>query len=196
MAVMQQGGISMTIPVWKPARAEMLKRTAHFKNLKEVNTGVPDMEIDGYRRSFFSVMDFAKPKDEGQFSPSGSDVVPAIIESTAGYGVAYIKAQPGNGVMMHNHDTNESFLVMEGTWTVGWEGDAGKDQVVLEKYDFITMPPHVYRDFYCVTAGEGKDYGLMMAIVIGTAPEGTPAAAEFSPEAKELIAQVEMAKQA
>jgi hypothetical protein len=39
----------MTIPVWKPARAEMLKRTAHFKNLKEVNTGVPDMEIDGYR---------------------------------------------------------------------------------------------------------------------------------------------------
>jgi hypothetical protein len=45
MAVMQQGGISMTIPVWKPARAEMLKRTAHFKNLKEVNNAASGRRI-------------------------------------------------------------------------------------------------------------------------------------------------------
>ena len=69
---MQQRGISMTIPVWKPARAEMLKRSAHFKNLKEVNTGVPDMEIDGYRdRKTARIVKKSKPSQNRGYPAAG-----------------------------------------------------------------------------------------------------------------------------
>lgn len=179
----------MAIPVYKPSRDEMLTRTAFFKDLREVSTGLPDMQVDGYRRSFLSVLDFEKPEADDQVSPSGSDVVPAIVEASTAYGVAYIKARPGNGVMMHNHDTNESFMVMDGKWTVGWEGPDGPDRVELSRHDFITVPPHVFRDFHCVEAGEGGEHGMLLAIVVSLAPGGTPAAAEFSDDAKALMAR-------
>jgi quercetin dioxygenase-like cupin family protein len=184
------GGDDMAIPVYKPSRDEMLTRVAFFKDLREVSTGLPDMQVPGYRRSFLSVLDFGKPEKDEQVSPTGSDVMPAIVESSAGYGVTYIKAKPGNGVMMHNHDTNESFMVLEGKWTIGWEGPNGRDKIELSKHDFITVPPHIVRDFQCIESGDGHDHGLLLGIVVSIAPGGTPAAAEFSDEAKQLMARL------
>jgi mannose-6-phosphate isomerase-like protein (cupin superfamily) len=182
-------GDDMAIPVYRPSRNEMLTRTAFFKDLREVSTGLPDMQMHGSRRSFLSVLDFAKPDKDEQVSPTGSDVVPAIVESSAGYGVTYIRAKPGNGVMMHNHNTNESFMVLEGKWTIGWEGPNGRDKIELSKHDFITLPPHIFRDFHCIESGDGHDHGLLLGIVVSISPDGTPAAAEFSDEAKQLMAR-------
>ena len=179
----------MPIPVIKPPRERVTAGFARFADLPEVTTGLPDMDVDGYRRSFFSILDFEGELEDGQVSPAGDTVRPAVVEPSANFGMAYVKAQPGNGVMMHVHDTNESFVVIEGVWSMDWEGGDGDESVVLRARDFVTFPPFVQRSFRCIEAGAGLDYGLLLAIVAGSS-EGRPAA-EFSPEAKVALAQLE-----
>ncbi len=179
----------MSIETIKPEREEVMKRVARFGDLREISTGLPDMNVDGYRRSFLSVLDFVKPDGSDHVSPTGSDVTAAILEPTVNYGVTFVKARPGNGVMKHNHDTNESFLILEGKWRIGWEGADGNDDVLLGRYDFITFQPGVYRDFECVEAGENGEHGLLLGIIMATLPDGTPATAEFSAEAKAKMAE-------
>jgi quercetin dioxygenase-like cupin family protein len=105
--------------------------------------------------------------------------------------MTFIKANPGNGVPMHNHDTNENFLVIEGKWEVSWEGSEGTQTVRLGALDFIALPPFVHRRFECVEAAEGKADGLMLGIVGARSVTGTPAAVEYSPEAQAEFALAE-----
>jgi quercetin dioxygenase-like cupin family protein len=30
--------------------------------------------------------------------------------------MSYVEAKPGNGPMLHNHDTNETFVAIKGQW--------------------------------------------------------------------------------
>lgn len=180
---------SPAIPVVKPTRSEMLQRVAYFKDVPVVNTGLPDMHIDGYRRGFLALLGFDQPTEEGLVSPSGSAVRPVVNEPTAAVGVVYIQCEPGNGVMMHNHDTNENFLVISGRWDISWEGAEGTDKVTLGPRDFIALPPYVHRRFECVEAGDGEAFGLLLGIVGAQSVRGGPAAAEFSPEAQAAMAQ-------
>ena len=59
-------------------------------------------------------------------SPVGADAsaMPAI-PIAEGFNLGYCKAKPGKGPLMHNHDTNETFIAMTGRWRCEWnEGDA------------------------------------------------------------------------
>ncbi len=58
-------------------------------------------------------------------------------------------APPGNGPAFHTHDYVESFLVLEGEWRFYWGNEPGQveGEAILGKWDFISIPPGLYRGF-------------------------------------------------
>ncbi len=168
----------MTIEIIKPARAEVLKGVARFKELSGVSTGLPDMELPNCNRTFYNVLGFIQPKGEEEYSPFGDAVVPRIAHLSTGFGAAFVKARPGCGVLMHAHDTSESFMPVAGQWKVEWEGAEGTTGVVLDPLDFIAVPVGVQRRFECLSAPDGESEGTLFAIISGEAP-----VVEWSPEA-------------
>lgn len=172
----------MPIPVRKPKKEEILKCVARFDEIETADGGLPDQEVDGYRRTFRNALGFEQPGGEDVYSPIGDQAKPKISHLKAGFGIGYVTADPGQGVMMHNHDTNETFVVMEGTWKFEWEGDQGDDHVILGEKDVVSFPPGIQRRFECVSAREGESRGTIMAVVGGDTP-----GVEWSPEAIERM---------
>ncbi|MFN0163732.1 MAG: hypothetical protein ACKVQQ_21070 [Burkholderiales bacterium] len=173
----------MAIQVTQPARAEMARCVARFKDLVPCNTGVVDMGLlPESERTFLNVLGFSQPKGDGQFSPFGDMAPAAITHIRAGFGMAFIGAQAGRGVLMHCHDTVETFMVMHGTWKVEWELDSGTEGVTLGPLDFIACPVGVQRRFECVDAGPGRQEGLLLGVIGGDAP-----AVEISPQGIERL---------
>ena len=106
-----------------------------------------------------------------------ASTMPAI-SIAEGFNLGYCKAKPGKGPLMHNHDTNETFIAMTGRWRCEWnEGDA-KQHVDLGPYDVISFPVGVARRFMNVTKGEPDRDHLLMFIIGGDQPQ-----AEFTPAA-------------
>ncbi|WP_077001819.1 hypothetical protein [Variovorax sp. KK3] len=174
----------MTIPVIKPSRDDILRCVVHFDDMPRIDGGLPDADLPGYRRSFMNIMGFKPPEDEGggRVSPVPSSLRAAITHLQTGFGMAMVEAEPDNGVMMHVHDTNETFMVLEGRWRMTWEGDQGNDSIEMGRYDVIAFPPHVQRQFHCIEAGHGRTKGLLLGVIGGDQPS-----AEYSPEAVQVM---------
>ncbi len=102
----------MAILVHKPKREDILKCVARFDDITPADSGLPDQEIDGYRRTFYNVLGFSQPAGDGSYSPVGDVAKPSINHLSPGFNLAYVEARPGQGVMMHTHDTNETFVVI------------------------------------------------------------------------------------
>ena len=101
--------------------------------------------------------------------------MPAISISE-GFNLGYCKARPGKGPLMHNHDTNETFIPMTGRWRCEWNEGEAMESVDLDPYDVISFPPGVARRFMNVTYDEpGKEH-LLMFVIGGNQP-----LAEFTP---------------
>src|SRR3954466_7240501 len=165
----------------KLSRDQMMKRVARFRKLKGSDGGLPDSPLPECRRKLYAVIGFESPKskEKGVTSPVGQDAssMPAI-PIAEGFNLGYCKAKPGKGPLMHNHDTNETFIPMSGRWRCEWnEGDA-MQHVDLDPYDVISFPVGVARRFINVTYDEpGKEH-LLMFIIGGNSPQ-----AEFTPAA-------------
>ena len=158
-------------------RSEMMKRVARFKKLKGSDGGLPDSKLPECRRKLYAVIGF-QPPEEGN-SPVGANAstTPAI-SIAEGFNLGYCKAKPGKGPLMHNHDTNETFIAMTGRWRAEWnEGDA-MEYVDLDPYDVISFPVGVARRFMNVTYDEPDKEHLLMFIIGGDQPQ-----AEFTPAA-------------
>jgi mannose-6-phosphate isomerase-like protein (cupin superfamily) len=168
------------IRVW--TREEMMKRVARFKDLKGSDGGLPDSDVPECRRTLFAVIGFQPPSEkqnEATTSPVGDDAsaIPAI-PIAEGFNLGYCKALPGKGPLMHNHDTNETFIAMTGRWRCEWnEGDA-TERVDLEPLDVISFPVGVARRFMNVTYDEPDREHVLMFVIGGNEPQ-----AEFTPEA-------------
>ena len=185
----------MGIAVVRPSREEITMCVARYKDLRRNEGGLPDAELDGYKRTFLNIIGFKPPEGEGAgervFSPVPDNMRAHITHLQPGFGMAFVQAAPGNGVMMHVHDTNETFMVIDGKWRMSWEGDKGDDSVELEPLDVISFPPHVQRQFHCLSAPPGKDKGMILGVIGGDQPS-----VEYSPEAvKTLVAAGKMAPQ-
>src|SRR3954452_14658224 len=165
----------------KLPKQEMMKRVARFKKLKGSDGGLPDSPLPECRRKLYAVIGFQPPTSDNAAttSPVGQDAsaMPAI-GIAEGFNLGYCKAKPGKGPLMHNHDTNETFIAMTGRWRCEWnEGDA-MEHVDLDPYDVISFPVGVARRFMNVTYDEpGKEH-LLMFIIGGNQPQ-----AEFTPAA-------------
>jgi len=160
----------------------MMRRVARFSKLKGSDGGLPDSKLPESRRKLYAVIGFAPPKNRASkatTSPVGDDAsaMPAIAIAE-GFNLGYCKARPGKGPLMHNHDTNETFIAMTGRWRCEWNEGRSKQHVDLGPYDVISFPTGVARRFMNVTYSEpGKEH-LLMFIIGGNQPR-----AEFTPAA-------------
>ncbi len=163
------------------SRAEMMKRVARFSKLKGFDGGLPDSHYPSAERTLFNVIGFQPPKGEGagMQSPVGADAARmAAIKISEGFNLGYCKAAPGKGPMLHNHDTNETFIAMTGMWRASWENEKGKlEHVDLKPLDVISFPPGANRRFMNVTKGPKNKESVLMFVIGGDAPR-----AEFTSE--------------
>jgi quercetin dioxygenase-like cupin family protein len=172
---------------WKDIRVigkkEMMTRVARFKKLKGSDGGLPDSPLPESERTLFAVIGFQPPKkgNKATTSPVGDDAAakPAIAISE-GFNLGYCKAKPGRGPLMHNHDTNETFIALTGKWRCEWNEGKHKQYVDLNPYDVISFPPGCARRFMNVTKEEPDTEHLLMFVIGGDAPK-----AEFTPLAME-----------
>ena len=110
----------------------------------------------------------------------------SAIKITEGFNLGYCEALPGKGPMMHNHDTNETFIAMTGRWRASWEDEQGRiEHIDLGPLDVISFPPGLIRRFENVTDGPADQYSVLMFVIAGDAP-----GAEFS---REALAEIEAA---
>jgi hypothetical protein len=159
------------------SRGEMLKRVARFKKLKGSDGGLPDSKLPECRRKLFAVIGFQPPQEGDSPVGANASAMPAI-SIAEGFNLGYCKAKPGKGPLMHNHDTNETFIAMTGKWRCEWnEGDA-MESVDLDPYDVISFPVGVARRFMNITYDEPDKEHLLMFIIGGDQPQ-----AEFTPAA-------------
>jgi quercetin dioxygenase-like cupin family protein len=169
------------------SREEMKTRIARFKDLKGSDGGLPDSTMPGCERTLFNVIGFQPPAGEGDSvtSPVGGDASrAAAIPISEGFNLGYCKAKPGHGPMMHNHDTNETFIPMTGKWRCSWENDRGAvEHVDLDPLDVISFPPGAIRRFENVTPGETEKEHILMFVIGGDGPR-----AEFTDQSMHELA--------
>jgi mannose-6-phosphate isomerase-like protein (cupin superfamily) len=184
------------MPDWKNirtwTRAEMLKRVARFRKLKGSDGGLPDSPLPECRRKLYAVIGFQSPNsnEKSVTSPVGDDAsaMPAIAIAE-GFNLGYCRAKPGKGPLMHNHDTNETFIAMTGRWRCEWNEGAAKEHVDLAPLDVISFPVGVARRFMNVTYGEPDREHVLMFIIGGNQPQ-----AEFTPLAMRRCEEFENKK--
>lgn len=182
----------MTITVIKPTKQEVLLGLARFSELQRCSTGLPDMGLPEARRTFLNVLGFEQPEEgTGGYSPFGNEAHAKIRHMKAGFGLSFVSAEPGKGVLMHTHDTVETFMCIKGEWNVIWEGIDGNDSLTLHPLDFIAFPVGVQRRFECAAAPEGETEALLLGITQGESPKGeySPASVKRMVEAGALVAQ-------
>jgi mannose-6-phosphate isomerase-like protein (cupin superfamily) len=165
------------------SREAMMKRIARFRDLKGFDGGLPDSKMSGCERVLFNVIGFQPPDDIGEggvTSPVGAQAAEmAAIKIREGFNLGYCKARPGHGPEMHNHDTNETFIPMTGTWRASWEDEKGSVEYVdLGPLDVVSFPPGMIRRFENVTKGDPNQESILMFVIGGDTPR-----AEFTDQA-------------
>jgi mannose-6-phosphate isomerase-like protein (cupin superfamily) len=169
------------------SRAEMMTRVARFKDVKGSSGGLPDSYIPGCYRTLCNVIGFQPPEsdDASVVSPVGKDAsAQAAINIAEGFNLGFAKAKPGNGPLMHTHNTNETFMPITGTWRCEFnEGDA-RDHVDLGPLDVVAFPPGMARRFMNVTKDEPDVEHILLFVIAGNAPE-----AEYTDAAKQFMAE-------
>ena len=180
-------GYTEQLPRTRFTRKEMMKRVARFSKLKGFDGGLPDSKMPGCERTLFNAIGFQPPKGEGNGmqSPVGAQASRmAAIKITEGFNLGYCKALPGKGPMLHNHDTNETFIAITGEWRGSWENEKGKiEHVDLKPLDIISFPAGASRRFMNITKGPKNRESILMFVIGGDAPR-----AEFTSESMAQLA--------
>ncbi len=171
---------------WREVRVwsleEILKRVARFKDLQGSDGGLPDSEVPECRRTLYNVIGFQPPQDrrnEATTSPVGDNAsAMAAIPIAEGFNLGYCRAKPGKGPLMHNHDSNETFIAMTGRWRCEWNEGTAMQFVDLDPLDVISFPVGVARRFMNVTYDQPEREHVLMFVIGGNAPQ-----AEFTSDA-------------
>lgn len=166
------------VKVW--SRAEMLKRVARFKDLKGFSDGLQDSALPECQKTVFNVLGFQTPKSAGVGavnSPVGQTAsANAAIKISEGFNLGFVKTRPGKGVAMHNHDTNETFVVMSGKWRFEWNEGADLDAIEAGPLDTVSIPAGCARRFENITHDEPDAEHMLLFVVGGDGPQN-----EFTP---------------
>lgn len=173
------------MPELRPwTRQEMMKRVAFFKDLKGSKSGLPDSDLPECERELINVIGFQPPKEESAaVSPVGAESSRnSAIPISEGFNLGFARAKPGCGPLMHNHNTNETFMPITGRWRVAWNEGSDYAFVDVGPCDVVSFPPGAARRFFNVTEGEPGVEHVLLFIVAGNAPE-----AAYTPEATKRI---------
>lgn len=177
--------------VW--TKEEMMKRVARFADLKGSRGGLDDSELPECHRELINVIGFQPPEDDGSGtiqSPVGEDASAApAIPISEGFNMGFVKAKPGCGPLMHNHDTNETFMPITGTWRCAWNEGDDYEYVDAGPLDVVSFPPGLQRRFFNVTEDEPDEEHIMLFVIGGDSP-----AAEYSEDAFRIIREYRESK--
>ena len=175
-----------TLPRRGVRRSEMMKRVARFSRLKGFDGGLPDSRHPECRRTLYNVIGFQPPRVEraGKQSPVGVRAARmAAIKISEGFNLGYCRALPGKGPMLHNHDTNETFICMTGLWRASWQNEKGRlEHVDLKPLDVISFPAGASRRFMNLEKGPRGRRGVLMFVIGGNGPS-----AEFTSESMDEL---------
>jgi quercetin dioxygenase-like cupin family protein len=176
------------IRVW--SRAEMAKRVARFADLKGFKEGLQDSHIPECEKTTYNVIGFQTPEDAGAGgvnSPVGKLAsANSAIPISEGFNLGFVKCKPGKGVLAHNHDTNETFVVMSGRWRFEWNEGADLEYIEAGHLDVVSIPPGCARRFENITAGEPDTEHLLLFVIGGNAPQN-----EFTARSMARVAEFE-----
>lgn len=136
------------------AKADMEKRVARFKDLRCSTQAFVDSLIPGHERKIFNVI--------GRGVTEDATLNPAITDARD-FNMAMVHAEPGKGAALHAHPTVEVFIALSGRWAVYW-GDEGEQELMLEQWDTISVPPGVMRGF----RNAGQEDAYLLAVLGGT----------------------------
>jgi len=166
------------------SREEMMKRVAFFKDLKGSKGGLPDSNLPECERELINVIGFQPPKQEGQIvSPVGAEAARlSAIPISEGFNLGFARCKPGRGPLMHNHDTNETFMPVTGRWRCAWNEGEDYEFIDVGPCDVVSFPPGVARRFMNVTEGEPDTEHLILFVIAGNGPK-----AEFTPDAHDIM---------
>lgn len=171
--------------VW--TREEMMARIAFFSDLTGSKGGLPDSPLPECERELINVIGFRPPTDEGgaRTSPVGGDSSrAAAIPIDEGFNLGFARAKPGCGPLMHNHDTNETFMPVTGRWRCSWNEGEAEEHVEVGPCDVVSFPPGVARRFMNVSYDEPEKEHVLLFIIAGNQPK-----AEFTPLAMQRVAE-------
>lgn len=144
------------------SQQEMLTRVARFKALRYPPDRYLDSQLPGHERRNYLVV------GRGLVVDGGKDPLSAI-PIDEGFQMSYVTAEPGNGPMLHNHDSNETFVAIKGRWRVIWGVDE-ESHIDLDPLDVCSMPAFVPRRFINLDADTSGKTGLLLTIQPGNAP--------------------------
>ena len=168
------------VKIW--SRADMMKRIARFEDLKGFSDGLQDSALPECQKTVFNVLGFQTPATAGVGavnSPVGQSAsANAAIKISEGFNLGFVKTQPGKGVAMHNHDTNETFVVMSGRWRIEWNEGKDLESIEVGPLDTISIPPGCARRFENITWNEPEHEHehMLLFVVAGNQPQN-----EFTP---------------
>ncbi len=135
------------------SQAEMEARVARYQDLQPIpiqqDASVPQEANDlVYARELLSVIGLETAAD----TPINAGAIMTLA-----------RCPPGQGPALHAHNqTYETVTVLQGRFEVIWNDD-GRDTVVLEPFDTISVPPKVCRAFRNV----GDTQGVLQVIITG-----------------------------
>ena len=176
----------MALPEIRVTREEMRKRVAFFKDLQGFEDGLMDSEYPSARRKLYNAIGFQPPAGKGGAeveSPVGARAAASsAVKINEGFNIGYCECRPGFGPMMHNHDTNETFIPISGTWRCSWEVDGTVEYFDVGPRDIFSFPAGVQRRFENITHDEPDKTHWLMFVIGGNAPE-----VDFSEKAKATL---------
>ncbi|HYE70919.1 MAG TPA: cupin domain-containing protein [Aquabacterium sp.] len=181
----------MPMPQIRVTREQMRQRVAYFRDLRGFDGGLIDSHYPGSERLLYNALGFQPPLGKGGddvVSPVGARAAEhAAIRIREGFNIGFCQAAPGKGPMMHNHDTNETFIPLTGRWRCSWEVDGRVEHFDVGPWDVFSFPAGVNRRFENITHEEpGKTHWLLF-VIGGDAPE-----ADFTDEAKATLREAGM----
>jgi len=154
---------TLVLETIEPTPEEMEKRIARFKNLKPTKRNYSADNAVGVPGELYSQL--AAHSVFKLMSPPGnkrSAAIPAV-SGEPGVEVSILDNPPGHGPRLHAHmKTVECFLCLTGRYKVAW-GKDGQHETFLEPYDFIAIPPRVFRELTNVSDSNA----MMIAIMQG-----------------------------
>lgn len=137
-----------------PSEAEMAARTARFADLvpyKQTMSDAHGIPVEAMRMmstdKVYPIMSPAVWSGRNSIAP---------VKGAAGLTVSMAEAPPGDHPGLHNHTGSvENFFCLSGTFEILW-GANGEHRIVIEPYDFISVPPGIYRDFRNISGELGR----------------------------------------